>query len=156
MAAASRPLDLVRSQLSLRRYVAAKSVSPQVNMSGIFQTGSEGERAVAAWLTARGRDVRPSDNKTFDLIVDGCYAEVKASRNEYAKLGFIGLSDAQYAALSNGVDFRLFVVCNLKDTTNLEVIEFRASDLLPEKPKVECTYYWYRTQLEKCRNNAGK
>ena len=40
-------------------------------MSEIYQTGSEGERLLADWLTSQGRAVKPSDIKTFDLIVDG-------------------------------------------------------------------------------------
>jgi hypothetical protein len=106
---------------------------------------------MAAYLRAQGRTVVPSDDKTFDLIVDGRYAEIKTSREPYSKLGFIGLTAAQFKALEDGVDFALFVVCNSKDPTKLEVMELSASDLLKEQPKSEPTYYWYRSQLEKCR-----
>ena len=84
-------------------------------MSEIYNTGSDGERLLAAWLKAKGRAVIPSDNKTFDLIVDGRYAEVKSSRAPYAKLGFIALTAAQFKALEDGVDFSIFVVCNSND-----------------------------------------
>jgi hypothetical protein len=123
-------------------------------MNEIYETGSEGVRLLAAYLVAQGRMVVPSDNKTFDLIVDGRYAEVKTSREPYSKLGFIGLTAAQFKALKDGVDFGIFVVCNSKDPTNLEVIELAGSDLLKEKPKIEPTYYWYRSQLEKCRRST--
>ena len=33
-------------------------------------------------LASQGRTVRPSDNKTFDLIVDDRYAEMKAKEEE--------------------------------------------------------------------------
>ena len=76
-------------------------------MSEIYQTGSEGERLLADWLTSQGRAVKPSDIKTFDLIVDGRYAEVKSSRGPYAKLGFVGLTDAQRIAMLKGPEFTL-------------------------------------------------
>jgi hypothetical protein len=84
--------------------------------------------------------------------VDGKYAEVKASDSSYGRLGFIGLTDAQYRALKDGIEFSIFVVCNAKTPELLEIIEFDSKVLLPEKPKVECTYYWYRSQLERCRS----
>lgn len=120
-------------------------------MSEIYETGSEGVRLLTAYLHQRGRTVASSDTKTFDLIVDGRYAEVKSSRAPYAKLGFIGLTDAQFKALNEGVDFRVFVVCNTSSVDAIEVLELSASDLRTEKPKVESTYYWYRSQLERCR-----
>lgn len=87
-------------------------------------TGTEGVRLLADYLKSRGHTVAPSDNKTFDLIVDGRYAEVKTSRGPYAKLGFIGLTAAQYRALTvDRVDFTVFVVCNSREPENLEVVE---------------------------------
>ena len=120
-------------------------------MSEVYRIGSTGERLLAEYLTIEGRTVEPSDTKTFDLIVDGRYAEVKTSKAPYQKLGFVGLTDNQFKALEDGVDFTLFVVCNLDDPENLEVIEIPASALKQEEPKVECTYYWYRSQLERVR-----
>jgi hypothetical protein len=127
-------------------------------MSSIYDTGSRGERLIAEYLKARGRRVERSDTKTFDLIVDGRYAEVKSSDDPYTKLQFIGLTDAQYAALAaliEGVPFSIFLVCNAKVSDHLDVIEFDAAELLKERPKIECTYYWYRTHLDKCRESAG-
>jgi hypothetical protein len=103
------------------------------------------------WLVSQGRAVERSDNKTLDLIVDGKYAEVKTSQDPYSKLGFIGLTRAQYEALSDGIDFSVIVVCNARDPANLEVIEIPAANLRQEAPTVEPTYYWYRSQLERCR-----
>ena len=124
-------------------------------MSEIYQTGSEGEQLLADWLSTRGRTVKPSGIKTFDLIVDGRYAEVKSSRAPYAKLGFIGLTDAQRMAMLKGPEFTLFVVCNTAHPEALEVVEIPAADLAAEEPKVECTHYWYRSQLERCRRDQG-
>ena len=120
-------------------------------MSEIFNTGSVGEERLAAHLIAHGRIVRKSSKKSFDLVVDEKYAEVKSSNEPYSKLGFIGLTASQYKALVEGVDFTLFIVCNLKDPANVEVIEIPARNLLSHEPKIEPTYYWYRSQIEKCR-----
>jgi hypothetical protein len=119
-------------------------------MSDAYETGSEGERLLAAYLTAKGRVVERSDKKCFDLIVDGRYAEVKTSNGPYKKLGFIGLTDNQYKALTDGQDFIIFIVCNLEDPLNPEIKEFSASALLKEEPKRESHYYWYRKQIDKC------
>jgi hypothetical protein len=125
-------------------------------MSEIYKTGSDGERRLADHLTKQGRTVKRSDKKCFDLIVDGRYAEVKTSKGPYKRLGFIGLTGNQFKALKGGVDFNIFIVCNLNDPANLEIIEFAASALLAEEPKVEPHYYWYRPQIEKCRNCPPK
>ena len=120
-------------------------------MSEPYSTGSEGEQLLAKYLSEQGRDVRPSDTKTFDLRVDGVYAEVKSSKGPYEELGFIGLTDSQYKALEEDVPFTLFVVCNLADPDNMQVIEIPSTKLKDEVPKVECTYYWYRSQLDRLR-----
>lgn len=91
-------------------------------MSEIYQTASDGERLLAEYLQARSRKVEPSDNKTFDVIVDGRYAEVKRSRGPYSELGFVGLTDAQRHAMHHGPDFTLFVVCNTANPPALGVL----------------------------------
>jgi hypothetical protein len=123
-------------------------------MSTPFSTGSEGEQRLAEFLRARGHVVSRSDTKTFDLIVDGRYAEVKSSRGPYSSLGFIGLTNAQRVAMMNGTEFTVFVVCNLAKPDSLEVHEFHSSQLLREEPKTEPVYYWYRSQLERCRGGG--
>lgn len=46
-------------------------------MTDLYTTGSEGEALLAAHLRSEGRIVEDSDAKTFDLRMDGVYAEVK-------------------------------------------------------------------------------
>jgi len=123
-------------------------------VGGIYEIGSRGERLLADYLRARGRTVALSDRKTFDIIVDGRYAEVKTSDGPYSRLGFIGLTDAQYRELRQGTPFSIFVVCNAKLPDELEVIEFDAAELLRVEPKIESTYYWYRSHLDKCRHSS--
>ena len=45
------------------------------------------------YLKAQGRRVEPSDNKTFDLVVDGRYAEVKAKAKRYSEFDFFYMSE---------------------------------------------------------------
>ena len=113
-----------------------------------YQTGSRGERLLTEYLNSRGRTVARSDHKTFDLVVDGVYAEVKSSMKPYAALGFIGLTDNQFAALNAGQPFMLYLVCNMRDPDNLEVREIPSDRLRAHAPKKECTYYWYRSDLD--------
>ena len=105
-------------------------------MSGPYITGNAGEQALVEFLTREGRPVTRSNNKTFDLVVDGQYAEVKSSRGPYARLGFIGLTDKQYEALRSGVEFLIFLVCNLDDREHLEVVEIPSIKFLPHEPRV--------------------
>jgi hypothetical protein len=74
---------------------------------------------------------------------------VKTSLKPY-KLQFTALTGAQFSALTDKVDFSLFVVGNSRDPANLEVIEILAADLFREKPEIAPTYYWPRKQLERC------
>src|SRR5260370_9161743 len=120
-------------------------------MTDAYSTGVEGQVLLTRWLTERGHDVRPSDKKTFDLIVDGTYAEVKSSNGAYDKLGFTSLTQTQHKALLDGVAFTLFIVCNVAHPEDLEVIKIPADLLRTEEPTVERTYYWYRPHLDRIR-----
>jgi hypothetical protein len=125
-------------------------------VGGLYEVGSRGEQLLVEFLRAKGRDVERSDRKTFDLIVDGRYAEVKTSEGPYSKLGFVSLTRMQHQALTEGIPFTVFLVCNTKTPDQLEVIEFDAAELLREAPTVEPTYYWYRSQLDKCRSRHAQ
>lgn len=117
-------------------------------MPSAHSVGAEGERLVAEFLEGQGRSVARSDSATFDLIVDGQYAEVKATAGPFSALGFIGLTQNQYDALTSGIEFLLFIVCNVTRPSQLEVIEIPAASLRLLEPTVESTYYFYRSQLE--------
>lgn len=115
---------------------------------GIHTIGAEGERLLADHLARQGRCVERSDSRTFDLIVDGQYAEVKSTTRPYSALGFIGLTQNQYDALEAGVRFSLYLVCNTADPAHLEIIEISSEALRDQEPTVEATYYFYRRQLD--------
>ena len=125
-------------------------------MSEIFDRGNHGEQRLAEYLRSSGRVVTRSDRKTFDLIVDGRYAEVKSSARPYGQLQFIGLSDNQMRALQDGEDFILFLVCNVSVPGDEEVIEIDSRMLLSESPTVACTHYWYRPQLDRIRAQSQR
>lgn len=60
--------------------------------------------------------------------------------------GFVGLTDKQFEVLQAGERLTLFIVCNLADPEAIEIVEIPSERLRSAEPKVECTYYWYRTQ----------
>lgn len=123
-------------------------------MHSPYSVGAEGERLLSRHLEDQGRSVEDSDSTTFDLIVDGQYAEVKSTAGPFAALGFIGLTQNQYDALESGLDFSLYLVCNLADPANLEIVEIPANALREQEPTVEATYYFYRSQLDAAQGGA--
>lgn len=120
-------------------------------MASPYKTGAEGEKLLAAHLTKKGHKVQESPDKTFDLIVDGVPAEVKSSQKAYDKLQFFPLTQNQYRALDGGVEFNVYLVCNLQDPSNLEIITLSSDELRTEEPEETRTYYWYRDQVERIR-----
>jgi hypothetical protein len=101
------------------------------------------------YLQKAGRTVEASKRKTFDLVVDGIPAEVKCKQLLWSKLDFIGLSDKQRAALDGGENFLLFVVCNLKGTSDPEIIELNSETLKSAQFIVESTHYIYGSDLKR-------
>jgi hypothetical protein len=106
-------------------------------------------------LKAQGRSVVDSDNKTFDLIVDGRYAEVKCKGKPYEQLDFIGFTKKQFRELEEGPEFQLFIVCNVDNPSEVQVREIPARELLRSPPEVDPTYYWYKRQLDGLFDEGG-
>ena len=94
------------------------------------------------WLSANGRVVSASDKKQYDLVVDGCYCELKAKRYSASKFDFIYVSENQYAGLQTGELRSVFLVCNTDVPGNIEIYELMRDDLLGIKPKTETKYYY--------------
>ena len=130
-------------------------VRSQEHMSDFYTKGQAGEQAVADYLRSQGRSVTASGDKTFDLIVDGRYAEVKSVSKCFDTYDFITLTDKQYQALESGVDFSIFLVCNLGNDAAMEIREFPAALLLKERPAVYRSYEWSRTKIRRLLNAAG-
>lgn len=98
-------------------------------------------------LTEKGRQVKKSDNRTFDLIVDDEYSEVKSKGNCYNKLDFISFTDKQYAKIKSE-NFKIFLVCNVKNDKRIEIFEFESKQLEKIKPKKYTSYEYSKTAIQ--------
>jgi hypothetical protein len=106
-------------------------------------------------LHKTGRTFEKSKRKTFDLVVDGIPAELKCKQSPWGKLDFIGLTDKQRSALEDGEQFLLFVVCNLKGTSEPEIIEIASETLRSARFIVESTHYIYGSTLRHIMGNTN-
>jgi hypothetical protein len=105
--------------------------------STTFDIESGGMKTLIAHLDAQGRSHQPSDIKSYDLIVDGKYCELKSTTQ-----AFFGLTENQYSGLRAGKLASVFVV------NGSSVTEYTADKLLAVNPKPETTYYYYHTQFQ--------
>lgn len=101
----------------------------------------EGVRLLVERLRQLNIDVQPSPNKTFDLIVDGCPAEVKTKLKPYRNIDFISLTDKQFAQVSKQ-EFLIYLVCNVGDPKNVEIYKF-SSKVLQSAPHKRYSSYEY-------------
>ncbi len=102
---------------------------------------SRGLEFLKNWLVERGRKVEESTDKTFDLIVDGEYAELKAKGNKWDKFDFLSLTENQEAALGGKLK-KIFLVLNVNDIKEAKVIEIDAAELRDCKRKTIVHYEW--------------
>jgi hypothetical protein len=98
------------------------------------------------WLDVHGRKFQESDDKTFDLLVDGEYAELKAKAGGWAKFDFISLTQNQKVALGDKLK-RIFVVLNVQGPDEPEVIEIPANELLGRSCNEITHYEWNKGML---------
>jgi hypothetical protein len=99
-----------------------------------------------------GYKVEKSDNKTFDLKVNGRYAEVKTKNKPFNKLDFISLTNKQYGNIQE--DFKIFLVCNVEDVSNIEFYELSSRDLLSIIPKKIVSYEYNKGELYKINKSS--
>lgn len=83
----------------------------------------EGTKLLVDELKRRGRNVRASNNKTFDLIVDGKYAEVKTKKRPFKNFDFLPFTDNQYKQIIKIVLYIIF----LKQLANSCTFNFKAN-----------------------------
>jgi hypothetical protein len=122
-------------------------------MSETHEIADRGRKALEAYLKRSGRSFEVSQNKTFDLIVDGRNAELKSKQLPWGRLDFVGLTDNQRCAIDEGNHFTLFIICNLKGE-EAEIIEIPSEQLVNAKWKVECTHYLYGSELKRIKSLA--
>ena len=128
-------------------------------MGSKIMTASEIERAGTAFLVqhlkAKGRSVQKSNRetfgKTFDLIVDGIPAEVKAKGKSVDKFDFFVFSEKQFAALRSGEQFIVFLVLGVLEPGKTEIIEIPSACLRNFEPKVWTQYYWDKGMVDAIR-----
>lgn len=99
-------------------------------------------------LRELGYDISDSDDKTYDLRVDGKYVEVKTKNKPYTKLDFISLTDKQYAAHKK-IDFKIYLVCNVQDERNVEIYEIDSQYLRSIKPKKYTSHEYNKSAIDK-------
>lgn len=124
----------------------------------------KGMAILKQWLIANGRTPEKSDNKTFDLRVDGKYAELKAKKHGWSKFDFIGLTENQVKELGKGLEL-IFVVLNVDETdlNNIDpanILEIPAEALLnhlkePKKVKTIIHYEWNKGILDEWRRSLS-
>lgn len=110
-------------------------------------TESKGIRILCKRLHKLGRTVEKSDKKTFDLVVDGKYAEVKTKERPFRELDFLSFTDNQYNEILNG-NFTIFLVCNLKEPEDAEIFEFSSTILKDIEPKKYTSHEYNKSVLK--------
>jgi hypothetical protein len=114
-------------------------MSHREKMIDTIKIEAEGRKILEAWLKENGREFRASDQKTYDLIVDGgSYAELKAGTQS-----FVPLTGPQYRGLVDGTLELVFYV----DMKTRQVTEYSREQLLAVKPKHYESYEFPKTKL---------
>ena len=113
-------------------------------------TESKGIRILCKRLHKLGRTVEKSDKKTFYLVVDGKYAEVKTKERPFKELDFLSFTDNQYNEILNG-NFTIFLVCNLKEPEDAEIYEFDSSILREITPKKYTSHEYNKSVFDQLR-----
>jgi len=109
---------------------------------------SKGIAVLKEVLTRQGRKVENSDSKTFDLKVDGKYAEVKTKHTPYNKLDFLSFTDKQYDKISKE-DFLIFLICNIDDPEQAEIYEFSSKELREIAPKKYTSHEFNKSVIDR-------
>jgi hypothetical protein len=101
-------------------------------------------------LAEVGRIVTVSDKKTFDLIVDGIYCEVKTKHRPYSKIDFINFTDNQYSEIQKN-EFIIFLVSNVGNPNAVEIKEFKSTELRKFEPKKYTSHEFNRSVLNEIK-----
>lgn len=116
------------------------------------ETAERGTKALWEILTKQGHTVEKSDNKTFDLKVDGRYAEVKTKAKPYAELDFLSFTDNQFEKILKE-DFLIFLVCNVENPEQIQLYQFSSLELRQVTPKRYSSYEYNKGVLDKIQKN---
>lgn len=110
----------------------------------------KGLEILKEYLNKSGRNWTKSNNKTFDLIVDGSKCEVKTKGKKFSELDFISFTDNQFNEAKNGTDFIIFLVCNLNSDNegDYEIYEFKSVDFFKMEPKIYRSHEFNKNQIK--------
>lgn len=110
----------------------------------------KGLEILKSYLDKSGRKWTKSDKKTFDLIVDGLYSEVKTKGKKFRDLDFLSFTDNQFNEAKNGTEFIIFLVCNLNSVNgnDFEIYEFKSVEFFKMVPKTYCSYEFNKNQIK--------
>lgn len=104
-------------------------------------------KILAERLRESGSNVRNSDKKTFDLIVNGKYGEIKSKNKKYSKIDFISLTDKQFQALKDQ-NFDIYLICNVEEDNNIEIYKFSAKSLIDKHPRKVRSYEYGKSIID--------
>jgi len=107
----------------------------------------KGVEILIEWLKEQGRTIEKSDNKTFDLKVDGKYVEVKTKSKPYAKLDFLSFTDKQFREIKRE-KFSIFLICNVGNPSKAEIYEFCSELLKSIEPKKYTSHEYNKSILD--------
>ena len=110
-------------------------------MSETHQIEQKGLQILGAWLAGQHRTCERSHNQTFDLIVDGEYAELKTKAKGWESFDFLSLTSRQKDSLGAELK-RIFLVLNVSDPENAQVCEIDAVELMRCKSNTIVHYEW--------------
>lgn len=113
-------------------------------MAETHRTESIAYDCLVTYLEERGRLVEVSDQKRYDLKVDGHYCELKAKRYPVDRFDFIYVSSNQYDGINSSELHTLFLVCNTDQPDAIQIFEIPGAELKGIKPKSEVKYYYDR------------
>lgn len=100
-------------------------------------------------LKRRGYKVEFSDRNTFDLIVDGKYAEMKSKKKSFPKMDFISLTKNQFEAIKK-YGYNIFLVCGANEQKP-EIFIINAKDLLKKRYRKIVSYEFDKTTIDKIK-----
>ena len=104
-------------------------------------------------LEKSGRKMEKSNDKSFDLMVDGEYAELKTTAHGWENFDFLSLTNNQMKAVHTGILKRIFLVLNVRNPEKAKIIEFRADDLSKVNPIEIVHYEWNKGSIQHLVND---
>jgi hypothetical protein len=107
------------------------------------------EKLLTERLKQHGHDVKKSDKKTFDLVVDGKYAEMKEKNHKYDRLDFISLTDKQCKAIQE-YGFDIYLVCNVQENNpqSVEIYKFNSKSLINKRARQVISYEYDKSSID--------